>query len=54
MINCRKINDEKNIFEGLFTNMMFVGVWIVIAGMQAVIVEFFYIAFDVSLGGLPW
>jgi len=26
LINARKIHDEKNIFEGLFTNMMFVGI----------------------------
>ncbi len=54
MINCRKINDEKNIFEGIFRNMMFPAIWFVIAGMQIIIVEFFSIAFDVSYGGLPW
>ncbi len=30
MINARKVNDEKNIFDGIFTNKMFVGVWIII------------------------
>ena len=30
MINCRKVNDEKNIFDGLFDNKMFVIVWLVI------------------------
>ena len=54
MINCRKINDEKNIFDGIFTNIMFVIVWIVIAIGQGVIVEFTSIVFDVSKGGLPW
>jgi Ca2+ transporting ATPase len=30
MINARKINDEKNIFEGFFTNKMFILVWLAI------------------------
>jgi Ca2+ transporting ATPase len=30
MINARKINDEKNIFEGFFTNKMFIFVWLTI------------------------
>ena len=30
MINARKINDEKNICDGIFRNSMFVGVWIII------------------------
>jgi magnesium-transporting ATPase (P-type) len=54
MINCRKINDEKNIFEGIHTNWMFLAIWLVIAGMQVIIIEFFQIVFDVSPGGLPW
>lgn len=33
MINCRKINDEKNIFEGLFDNFFFVLIWLfIVAG----------------------
>jgi len=31
MIAARKIHDEKNIFEGVFGNAMFIGVWITIA-----------------------
>jgi len=30
MLCARKINDEFNIFQGVFTNAMFMGVWIVI------------------------
>lgn len=40
MINSRKINDEKNIFEGVFDNATFVIIWIIIFGGQAIIVEF--------------
>lgn len=33
MLNARKIHDEKNIFEGIFTNKMFIMVWFgIVAG----------------------
>jgi len=32
MINCRKINDEKNVFAGVFDNYMFGLIWLVICG----------------------
>lgn len=54
MINTRKANDEKNIFDNIFTNMMFIGVWLVIIIGQVIIVEFTYVVFEVSKGGLPW
>lgn len=31
LINCRKVNDEKNIFDSLFSNPMFVFVFVIIA-----------------------
>ena len=30
MINSRKIHDEKNIFEGLFSNYLFIAIWVII------------------------
>ncbi len=54
MINARKINDEKNIFEGFFTNRMFAFVWIIIILGQVLIVEVGSGAMSVSPGGLPW
>lgn len=54
MINARKINDEKNIFEGFFTNKMFMGVWVVIMCGQIMLVEVGTNALQVAPGGLPW
>jgi hypothetical protein len=33
MINCRKVNDEKNIFEDMFSNWMFPLIWVIIFGV---------------------
>lgn len=38
LINCRVINDEKNVFKGIQTNWMFAIVFIGISGGQAIIV----------------
>jgi hypothetical protein len=32
MLGARKINDEKNIFEGIFKNPLFLTVWFIIFG----------------------
>ena len=40
MINARKINDEKNICDGIFVNSMFIVVWIIIFILQIIIVQF--------------
>jgi Ca2+ transporting ATPase len=40
MINARKIHDEINIFESLFENSMFVGIWLLIFVLQVLIVQF--------------
>ncbi|KAJ6232997.1 calcium-transporting atpase [Anaeramoeba flamelloides] len=39
-INCRKINDEPNIFKGIFNNWIFCGIWIGIILIQVIVVEF--------------
>ena len=54
MINARKINDEKNIFDGIFTNPMFLIIWFIVIIGQVIIVEFTGIVFHVCPGGLPW
>jgi magnesium-transporting ATPase (P-type) len=52
LINCRVINDELNVFKGLFTNWMFIMVWIGIAGGQVIIVQLGSYALKVSKYGL--
>ena len=38
LINCRVINDELNVFKGLFKNWMFIAVMIGCAGGQVIII----------------
>lgn len=52
MIASRKIHDEFNIFDGVFTNIMFVLLWIVIAGGQYAICQYGGIMFVVNDNGL--
>lgn len=52
LINARKIHDEKNIFDGIFKNYMFVCVWIGIICSQVVIIEVGSSALKVSNEGL--
>jgi magnesium-transporting ATPase (P-type) len=52
MLGARKINDELNIFEGILTNAMFLGVWLVIVLGQFFIVTFGGWAMKVHLDGL--
>lgn len=54
MINARKIHDEKNIFESIHSNKMFLGVWVVIGFGQAILVSFAGIVMECAYGGLPW
>ena len=49
MLNARKINDEKNIFTGIFSNYMYLIVWVIIIVGQVIIVLFGGYAFKVSL-----
>lgn len=52
LINSRVINDEINVFRGLFNNWMFIIVWIGIFGGQVVIVQVGSYALKVSKHGL--
>jgi len=52
MLAARKIHDEFNIFEGVFTNVMFVLLWFVICAGQICITQFGGIMFVVNKNGL--
>jgi len=52
MLAARKINDEINIFKGVFTNPMFCGVWLVIVVGQFIIVQIGGKAMKVHVAGL--
>jgi magnesium-transporting ATPase (P-type) len=52
MLAARKIKDEINIFSGLFTNLMFILVWIVIVVGQYFIVQYGSLAMKVHIAGL--
>jgi len=47
MLNARKINDEKNIFSGIFDNYMYIVIFIIIAGGQVIIILFGKYAFKI-------
>lgn len=52
MICCRKVHDEWNIFDGIFTNPMFIILWILIICGQCLITTFGGYVFRVNLAGL--
>ena len=52
MICCRKVHDEWNIFDGLFTNATFIILWFVIIGGQILITTFGYRVFHCNKDGL--
>ena len=54
MINCRVINDEKNIFRGIFNNSTYCIIFVIIFGGQAIITEFGSKALKVSPYGLHY
>lgn len=54
MLNARKINDELNIFSGIFSNKMFVIIWLIILVMQVLITQFTQDVFVVARDGLAW
>jgi Ca2+ transporting ATPase len=45
-INCRKIHGEKNVFNGIFTNPIFYGIWIVTFVVQILLVQYGSFAFS--------
>lgn len=52
MLAARKINDEVNIFKGVFDNAYFVVIWIFIAAGQYFITQFGSLAMKVHVAGL--
>ena len=52
MLAARKINDEVNIFKGVFDNAYFVVIWIFIAVGQYFITQFGSLAMKVHIAGL--
>lgn len=52
MLAARKIQDEINIFSGMHTNPMFIGVWVVIVFGQYFIMQFGSLAMKVHVAGL--
>lgn len=54
MLNAEKINDEFNIFEGLFHNPMFLIIWVSILVLQVLITQFTREVFEVHKDGLYW
>lgn len=54
MINCRVINDELNIFDGIFNNMTYCIIFLIIFGGQAIITELGSKALKVSPYGLHY
>jgi len=52
MICARKINDEKNIFVGFFSNSLFVGILFIIAFVQAILTQFSADVFKCARAGL--
>jgi len=52
MINVRKVNDEKNIFDGILNNPYYIIIWIIIVGGQVIIIELTGETFKVSKYGL--
>ena len=47
MVCARKIHDEWNIFEGFFDNFVFLAVWLIIFGLQVVIIQYSSFVFKV-------
>jgi len=47
MLNARKIHDEVNIMSGISRNLLFLGMWVLIAGFQFLIATFFGKVFEV-------
>jgi Ca2+ transporting ATPase len=57
MINARKIHDELNICANIFSNVLFIGIWVLIAGCQFLITQYTRKVFEVSdygLDGMQW
>jgi Ca2+ transporting ATPase len=47
-INARKIHGQRNVFEGIFTNYIFIGIWVSTFVMQIILIEFGGMAFSTA------
>ena len=47
-INARKIHGQRNVFEGLFTNYIFLGIWVTTFVAQILLIEFGSYAFSTA------
>ncbi|KAI7841822.1 hypothetical protein COHA_004351 [Chlorella ohadii] len=55
MVNARKVENELNVFSGLFSSHVFWVVWVIIVGFQVIIMFFLGGIFKVEhLSGLEW
>jgi len=52
-INSRHLHGEINVFKGLFSNSLFIGIWVGTAALQVLMISFFSHAMRVKEGGLP-
>lgn len=52
LINARKIHNEINVFDGITRNPNWIAIFFIIAGLQAILVEFGSLAFQCSPAGL--
>jgi Ca2+ transporting ATPase len=50
--NCRRIHGEKNVFEGILRSYMFLFIWILVMGLQILMIEVGSYAFSTHLEGL--
>jgi Ca2+ transporting ATPase len=47
-INARKIHGQRNVFEGLFSNYIFIGIWFTTFVAQVILIEFGSLAFSTA------
>ena len=53
MICAKKINDEKNVFAGIFDNIMFIVIWAIIVVGQ-ILISLSGAFFKIHPDGLSW
>jgi Ca2+ transporting ATPase len=52
--NARRIHDEFNVFEGIIKSYMYIFIWILVLGLQIIMVSVGSYAFSCHLEGLTW
>jgi Ca2+ transporting ATPase len=54
-INARKLHDELNVFEGIFSSWIFMFIIFLTLGIQIILIQFAGVAFEVrALNGFQW